>query len=62
MPRGKNKGREEKEMNQSVMEDAYIYQTIVHFERLVEELGPELVVAALAPPIRMMLLNALEKK
>lgn len=45
---------------QEVMEHAYIYHTIVAFEKLVEELGAEMVVAALAPPVRLKLLIALE--
>lgn len=47
---------------QEVMENAYVYHTIVAFEKLVEELGAEMVVAALAPPIRLMMLKALEGK
>lgn len=47
---------------QEMMENAYVYQTIVAFERLVEELGASMVVAALAPPVRLMLLKELEGK
>lgn len=47
---------------QKVMEEAYIYQTITRFEDLVKDMGAELVVAAMHPPIRVELLNALEGK
>ena len=47
---------------QEVMENAYVYHTIVAFEKLVEELGAGTVVAALAPPVRLMLLKELEGK
>lgn len=45
---------------QEVMENAYVYHTVVAFERLVEELGADTVVAALAPSVRLKLLVALE--